>query len=80
MDNKDLRQKYEQLEGTTLAERYEIEKLIGIGGMAVVFRAKDTYINDNTVAIKMLKSDIACDETMVKRFMKSAKSVFPVTL
>lgn len=74
MDNKDLRQKYEQLEGTTLAERYEIEKLIGIGGMAVVFRAKDTYINDNTVAIKMLKSDIACDETMVKRFKNESRA------
>ena len=74
MDNKDLRQKYEQLEGTLLADRYEIEKLIGIGGMAVVFRAKDTYINDNIVAVKMLKSDIACDETMVKRFKNESRA------
>ncbi|MBR2296702.1 MAG: serine/threonine protein kinase, partial [Clostridia bacterium] len=29
---------------------------------------KDTYTNDNTVAIKMLKDEIACDKTMLKRF------------
>lgn len=60
--------KYEELEGTLLDGRYFLEKLIGIGGMAIVFRAKDTYTNDNTVAIKMLKDEIACDKTMLKRF------------
>ena len=64
----DKYKKYEDLEGTLLDGRYFLEKLIGVGGMAVVFRAKDTYTNDNTVAIKMLKDEIACDKTMLKRF------------
>ena len=42
--------------------------LIGVGGMAVVFGARDSYINNNRVAIKMLKVDVASDEIMVKRF------------
>ena len=65
---REIYEKYEKLEGTLLDDRYLLEKLIGIGGMAIVFRAKDTYTNDNTVAIKMLKDEIACDKTMLKRF------------
>ena len=36
--------------------------------LADAIDAKDTYTNDNTVAIKMLKDEIACDKTMLKRF------------
>ena len=66
--DRELLKKYEELEGTLLDGRYFLEKLIGVGGMAIVFRAKDTFTNDNTVAIKMLKDEIACDKTMLKRF------------
>ena len=40
--------------GKKLDGRYEIHEMIGMGGMAVVYRAYDT-IDDRTVAIKILK-------------------------
>lgn len=65
---------YKSYVGTTLDGRYYIDQLIGIGGMAVVFGAVDTYINNNRVAIKMLKVDVATDEIMVKRFKNESKA------
>src|SRR5438552_5438642 len=38
--------------GTTLSGRYRIERLLGVGGMGVVYAAK--HRNGNAVAIKML--------------------------
>ena len=64
---KEIFERYEKLEGELLDGRYRLEKLIGIGGMAVVFKATDTYVNDNTVAIKMLKDDVACDKVMFQK-------------
>ena len=65
---------YKRYVGTTLDGRYYIDELIGIGGMAVVFGAIDTYVNQNRVAIKMLKVDVAGDEVMVKRFKNESKA------
>lgn len=42
--------------GKRLDGRYEIQELIGVGGMAVVYKAYDT-IDDRTVAIKILKDE-----------------------
>ena len=70
---KEIFEKYEQLEGELLDGRYRLEKLIGIGGMAIVYKATDTYVNDNTVAIKMLKEDVACDKVMLKRFKNESR-------
>ena len=64
----DKYEKYKQYENNILDDRYIIDKLIGVGGMAVVFRARDTYLNNMTVAIKILKDDAATDEIVVKRF------------
>ena len=44
---------YERLVGQTLDGRYKIERVVGIGGMAVVFRASD-IVAHRTVALKML--------------------------
>lgn len=65
---------YEKYVGAVLDGRYKIEKIIGIGGMAVVFRAVDLLMN-RTVAIKMLKEEIADDEESVKRFVNESKAV-----
>ncbi len=65
---------YEKFVGQTLAGRYVIEKQIGIGGMAVVFRAYDRVIR-RYVAVKMLKEDVAQDEAAVKRFINESKAV-----
>ena len=70
---KKIFEKYEKLEGTTLDDRYLLEKLIGVGGMAVVFRAIDKLVYNNVVAIKMLKDDIACDKNMIKRFTNESR-------
>ena len=65
---------FEKFVGQTLDQRYNIERIVGIGGMAVVFRATDTVAH-RTVAIKMLKEDVAKDEAAVKRFINESKAV-----
>jgi len=53
--------------------RYEIEERIGAGGMAIVYKAKDTLLN-RTVAIKVLREQFASDEGFIKRFRREAQS------
>ena len=65
---------YEKYVGAVLDGRYKIDCIIGIGGMAVVFRAYDMLMN-RAVAIKMLKNEIANDEESVKRFINESKAV-----
>ncbi len=65
---------FDKFVGQTLDGRYNIEKVVGIGGMAVVFRATDS-VTHRTVAIKMLKEDVAKDEASVKRFINESKAV-----
>ncbi len=60
--------------GKILDRRYEIKRIIGIGGMAVVFEANDIVMN-RTVAVKMLKEDLSDDEEAVKRFINESKAV-----
>ena len=49
------------LDGSLLADRYEIIKKVGNGGMATVYKAKDTVLN-RFVAVKILREDQANDE------------------
>lgn len=53
--------------------RYEIQNLIGKGGMAEVHRAYDTLLS-RTVAIKMLRTDLAKDSIFLARFRREAQS------
>jgi eukaryotic-like serine/threonine-protein kinase len=57
----------------TLAGRYEITKLLGRGGMAVVFLAKDLVL-ERDVAIKVLPPDVSHDAKVVQRFQQEAKT------
>ena len=60
--------KYKKFENKLLEDRYIIDKILGVGGMSVVFKARDAYLNNMPVAIKVLKDDVANDETILKRF------------
>ena len=58
-----------------LAGRYEVDTIIGFGGMGTVSRAKD-LISGKNVAVKKLKSDvIALDSTVVERFRREAEAL-----
>ena len=59
--------------GQKINDRYEIEKLIGEGGMANVYLANDTIL-DRKVAVKVLRGDLAGDEKFVRRFQREALS------
>lgn len=65
---------FDQYVGSTFGRRYKIVKVIGIGGMAVVFKAFDLK-EQRTVAVKMLKSEIANDAQAVRRLMNESKAV-----
>jgi tRNA A-37 threonylcarbamoyl transferase component Bud32 len=60
--------------GEVLAERYELEELVGTGGMSSVFRAHDRLL-DRKVALKVLHQQYAADEEYLERFRREARSV-----
>src|SRR5215469_6792536 len=59
-----------QLESTL--GHYEIQKLLGAGGMGEVFLARDTRL-DRLVALKVLPEAFAADEQRLRRFLQEAK-------
>jgi len=59
--------------GRMYGGRYEIEEKIGAGGMAIVYKAKDTLLN-RKVAIKVLREQFASDEGFIRRFRREAQS------
>lgn len=56
-----------------LGGRYIIENEIGAGGMAIVYKAHDKFLN-RTVAIKVLRPEFKQDEEFIKRFDIEAKA------
>src|SRR6059036_1689728 len=54
-----------------LAGRYVLEELIATGGMAAVWRARDQVLV-RTVAVKILRDDLARDESLAERFHREA--------
>ena len=56
---------FERYVGKVLDRRYHIIRVIGVGGMAVVYEARDIVMN-RTVAVKMLKDEIAGDDANYK--------------
>lgn len=59
--------------GTLLGGRYELDQIIGRGGMAEVWRARDVRLNRD-VAVKRLRIDLASDPTFQARFRREAQS------
>ncbi|EWM54625.1 Stk1 family PASTA domain-containing Ser/Thr kinase [Ruminococcus flavefaciens] len=60
--------------GKKLDGRYEITELIGVGGMAEVYKGVDV-IDNKTVAIKILKKEFAENEEFLRRFRNESKAI-----
>ena len=60
--------------GQTLGDRYSITELIGEGGMAYVFKATDNRLQ-RTVAVKIMRDEMAADETFRSRFCAESHAV-----
>jgi len=60
--------------GELLADRYEVEELVGTGGMSSVYRAHDRLL-DRTVALKVMHQHYGSDPEYVERFRREARSV-----
>jgi eukaryotic-like serine/threonine-protein kinase len=58
--------------GTVLGRRYHIQKVLGAGGMGMVFEAYDRELEE-TVAVKVLRMDLAASENMARRFRTEIK-------
>lgn len=60
--------------GKRLDARYEIQELIGVGGMAIVYRAYD-IVDNKTVAIKILKDEFLGNKEFIRRFKNESKAI-----
>ncbi len=60
--------------GKKLDGRYELLELIGVGGMADIYKAKDVA-DDRTVAVKILKNEFAASEDFLRRFRNESKAI-----
>jgi serine/threonine protein kinase len=56
-----------------IADRYELEELVGKGGMSTVYRARDRLL-ERTVAIKLLHEHYSRDDDYVERFRREARA------
>src|SRR3954466_8062136 len=55
-----------------IADRYEIEALLGVGGMGRVYRARDRSL-DEVVALKLLRRDLVDTDGVVERFRQEVQ-------
>jgi len=60
-------------EGEVLNGKYLLEELLDIGGMGVIYRARNTAI-DRTVVVKMLRDELVGNEAQVTRFLREARA------
>ncbi len=59
--------------GKLLDGRYELVEILGVGGMAVVYRARDIILN-RFVAIKIMKDEFTNDEEFRRRFRNESQA------
>jgi tRNA A-37 threonylcarbamoyl transferase component Bud32 len=60
--------------GETIAGRYELEEVVGHGGMSTVYKAHDSLL-ERHVALKVLHQQYNEDDDFVERFKREARSV-----
>ncbi len=59
--------------GTTIADRYRIDELLGIGGMGAVYRARNTWAGRDC-ALKVFHSAAHQGTSLLKRFLREAQA------
>ncbi|HEY8432363.1 MAG TPA: serine/threonine-protein kinase [Sandaracinaceae bacterium] len=64
---------YDPLIGATLDGRYRIERVLGAGGMGLVYAARHAVLG-KLLAIKVLKQEVSRDEQVMARFRREAQS------
>ena len=62
--------------GTTLRDKYRLDAVLGVGGMAFVYRASDA--NGAQYAIKMLHPELSVRESIRKRFLREGRAATAV--
>ena len=60
--------------GKKLDGRYEIKEIIGVGGMANVYKAYDS-IDDRAVAVKILRDEHMENDELLRRFRNESKAI-----
>lgn len=60
--------------GKRLDGRYEIQEIIGVGGMSVVYKAYDN-VDDRIVAVKILKDEFLNNDDFKRRFKNESKAI-----
>jgi serine/threonine protein kinase len=66
-------QKSKGILGSTFVDRYQIQSVLGEGGMSIVYKANHTMM-DRIVAIKILKHFESSQDKMLKRFQQEARA------
>jgi hypothetical protein len=64
--------------GRVVADRYEIQELLGAGGMSSVYRAHDKLL-ERSVALKVLHEHFSRDPEYVERFRREARAIAKVS-
>ncbi len=64
----------DQFIGHKLDGRYELQRVVGVGGMAVVYKARD-LLTDMPVAVKMLKPEYLDNEEICRRFRNESRAI-----
>mgnify|MGYP003307231427 CR=1 FL=1 len=67
-------EKFDELVGQVIDKRYKVLSVIGEGGMAIVFKARD-LTTDRIVAVKVLNEACDTDGHAVKRFLNESKAI-----